>query len=78
MEKVYKKLEFRKGEYSEVLVVLRGGTGLVGGVLRNRVTPLEYWTYTTDQNDKAKRARAVEKYGNLKDAITALARGEVV
>jgi conjugal transfer ATP-binding protein TraC len=78
MEKVYKKLEFRKGEYSEVLVVLRSGTGLVGGVLRNRVTPLEYWAYTTDQNDKAKRARAVEKYGNLKDAIVALARGEVV
>jgi conjugal transfer ATP-binding protein TraC len=46
--------------------------------LRNRVTPLEYWAYTTDQNDKAKRARAVEKYGNLKDAIMALARGEVV
>ncbi|RTH02856.1 hypothetical protein CSW50_06505, partial [Thermus scotoductus] len=78
IERVYKKLEFKPGEYSEVLVVLRAGTGLVGGVVRNRVSPLEYWAYTTNPEDKEKRRRAVEKYGNLRDALVALAKGEVV
>lgn len=78
IEKVYRRLEFKKGEYSEVLVVLRTGTGLEGGVMRIRVSPLEYWAYTTDEKDKMKRARAVERHGNLKEALLALARGEDV
>ena len=74
---VYKRLVFKKGEYSEVLLVLRAGTGLEGGVVRVRVSPLEYWAYTTDEKDKAKRERAVEKYGNLREALLALTRGDV-
>ncbi|RTG96794.1 ATP-binding protein [Thermus scotoductus] len=73
---VYKNLEFKKGQYSEVLVVLRTGTGLEGGVVRVRVSPLEYWAYTTDAKDKIRREQAVEKYSSLKEALLALARGE--
>lgn len=76
IEEVYKKLEYKKGQYSDVLVVLRTGTGLEGGVLRVRVSPLEYWSYTTDNNDKRRREEAVKRYGNPKDAVLALARGE--
>lgn len=75
IERVYKRLQFKKGQYSEVLVVLRTGTGLEGGVLRVRVSPLEYWAYTTDDKDKERRAKAVEKYGTLKEALLALAQG---
>lgn len=78
IERVYNKLDYVKGVYSEVLVVLRSGTGLVGGVIRNRVTPLEYWAYTSDERDKQRRKRALEKYGDLREALLALARGEEI
>lgn len=74
IERVYKRLEFKKGEYSEVLVVLRTGTGLEGGVVRVRVSPLEYWAYTTDEKDKERRKKMVEKCGSLKEALLALAK----
>lgn len=75
IEKVYKRLEFRKGQYSDIMVVLRTGTGLVGGVIRNRASPLEYWAFTTDQGDKERRSQAVREFGSLEKALAHLAGG---
>jgi len=78
IERVYQKLQYVKGQYSDIMVVLRAGTGLTGGVLRYRSTPLEYWAFTTDINDKAKREEAIARFnGDVWKAIVALARGEV-
>jgi conjugal transfer ATP-binding protein TraC len=63
------------GVYSEALVIIRRDDSLLeGGVVRIQTSPLEYWTYTSSSDDKARREDAIRVHGgDQRAALWALA-----
>ncbi len=63
------------GVYSEALAIIRRDDSLLeGGVVRIQTSPLEYWTYTSSWEDKARREDAILAHGgDRRAALWALA-----
>ena len=72
---VFRSLTSRSGSYSEVLTWIRREDRLEGDVMVIRPTPVEYWAYTTNAYDMAKRREVLEeKNGDLVATIEYLAQ----
>jgi conjugal transfer ATP-binding protein TraC len=61
-----------KGEYTEALCIFRRGDGYVGNIIAVHPTKMDYWTFTTDNADKAKREAKIEEHGSLDRAMPEL------
>ena len=72
---VFRSLTSRSGSFSEVLTWIRREDRLEGDVMIVRPTPVEYWAYTTNAYDMAKRKEVLEAHdGNLVGALNELAQ----
>ncbi len=69
----FKSLTGRKGVYAEWLCWVKREDRRVGDVLIVTASPEEYWTFTSDPNDKARRDAMTRRTGSLRAAIAALA-----
>ena len=71
---VFRSLTSRSGSFSEVLTWIRREDQLEGDVMIIRPTPVEYWAYTTNAYDMAKRKEVLEEYdGDLIKTLNVLA-----
>ena len=71
---VFRSLTSRSGSFSEVLTWIRREDRLEGDVMIVRPTPVEYWAYTTNAYDMAKRKEVLDEHGgNLVAALDELA-----
>lgn len=61
-----------KGEFAEALSVLKRGDRYVGHIVALHPTQRDYWTFTSDPVDVAKRDRAVAEHGSLDAALPSL------
>jgi conjugal transfer ATP-binding protein TraC len=63
------------GHYSEALAIIRRDDSVLeGGVVRIQTSPLEYWTYTSSPEEKARReAMLVKHAGDQRAALWELA-----
>ena len=52
-----------KGNFAEALCIIRRGDGYVGNIIAIHPTKTDYWTFTTDNVDKAKREAKIEEHG---------------
>jgi len=73
---VHARLTGVKGVYSEGLAWIRTGEGREGEVIVVRPNPVDYWMFTTDKGEVARRRAAVQRYGDVIRAVRALAYGE--
>lgn len=71
--RIYQNLKVVPRKYSEFLVWEAAGNESQGDVIRVILSPVEYWTFTTNNDDKAKRNKYVQQYGSLSRAIEKLA-----
>lgn len=61
------------GEFGQAFCIMKRGDGFVGNIIEVRPTKADYWTFTTNDVDKAKREAAVAEHGSLDQAMLALA-----
>jgi len=59
------KVTSQKGDFAEALCIFRRGDGYVGSIIAIHPTKADYWTFTTDNVDKAKREAKIEEHGSL-------------
>lgn len=63
----------QKGVYREYLAMVVKESGMTGDVIQFYPTKTEYWTFTSDPNDKAVRNAAIERHGgNVLEAVKSL------
>jgi conjugal transfer ATP-binding protein TraC len=69
------RLRSVKGVYTEAMIVIRRADGVLeGGVVRIQASPLEYWHYTSDKDDKPRRQEAILRHlGDRRAAMLELA-----
>jgi conjugal transfer ATP-binding protein TraC len=68
----YESLTQRRGEYSEWLLIVETQAGRVGDVVRIEPNPFEYWLYTTEGPEIARRNAAKARHGSVVKAVRAL------
>ncbi len=66
------KVTSQKGDFTEALCIFRRGDGYVGSIIAIHPTKADYWTFTTDNVDKAKREAKIEEHGSLDLAMREL------
>ncbi|GGB73748.1 TraC family protein [Deinococcus soli (ex Cha et al. 2016)] len=63
-----------KGKYREYLVIINTEAGLTGDVIRYYPNKVEYWMFTSNPEERARREQVVQAYGgNTIEAVRALA-----
>ena len=66
------KVTSEKGKFTEALCIFRRGDGYVGSIIAVHPTKADYWTFTTDNIDKAKREAKITEHGSLDQAMPEL------
>jgi conjugal transfer ATP-binding protein TraC len=61
-----------KGHYSEALCLVKKGDVFQGNIIALHPTQLDYWTFTTDSQDKARREEMLGQNGTLQQAVKQL------
>lgn len=69
------RLERRKGVFGELLYIILGEGGeVVGDVLRITPTPFDYWLFTSNHEEVAKRTALAKEKGSMYKALVELAK----
>jgi type IV secretory pathway VirB4 component len=58
-----------KGQFSEALYLIKRGERYEGNIIALHPTKLDYWTFTTDYQDKLKRQEMLAFHGSLEKAL---------
>ena len=68
----FKDLTSVKGKYNEALAWIRREDSVVGGIIKVEPTPFEYWAFTTDANDMARRESYLNSGMTLQQTLAKL------
>lgn len=58
-----------KGQFSEALCLVKRGERYEGNIIALHPTPLDYWTFTTDNQDRQKREAMLRQYGSVERGL---------